>query len=149
MSFAWHDLLARGAILALGSDWPVMAANPLAGLAVAVTRASAQGLPPGGFNAHQAIRMDEAVRAYTWGSAFAVHRERDLGRIEVGALADLVILEPAVRIDRPRTLFTGRVRLVVVDGACRFDRRALDPRRPACYGGPGRIGPARTGPPRR
>ncbi|MGE0710911.1 MAG: amidohydrolase [Planctomycetota bacterium] len=121
-SFAWRALLDAKAVLAFGSDWPVMSANPLWGLAVATTRRSRQGLPKGGWNAHQAIGADEAVRAYTAGAAYAHGRERELGKLEPGQLADLVVLDPSVRLDQPAALWEGKPRLVVVDGVVRLGR---------------------------
>jgi hypothetical protein len=63
-SFAWRALLDAGAELRFGSDWPVFTHNPLEGLAVATTRKNAKGLPGNGWNAHQAVTLDEALRAY-------------------------------------------------------------------------------------
>src|SRR5690606_23034712 len=115
-SFAWRDLLAQGATLAFGSDWPVMSDDPLRGLAVATTRRNEAGLPEGGWQAHQAIGFAEAVRAYTAGPAYALAREGSLGALAPGQLADLVVLAPEVDPARPETLWKGRVATVVVGG---------------------------------
>ncbi|MBI5368548.1 MAG: amidohydrolase [Planctomycetes bacterium] len=121
MTFAWRALAAAGARLAFGSDWPVMTAAPLQGLAVAMTRRDEQGRPADGWNAHQAVTVDTAVAAYTEGSAYAIGREGELGRLAPGYLADLVVLDPAVRLDQPATLWQGNVRVVVVDGEVRWE----------------------------
>src|SRR5690606_15797641 len=67
-SFPWRELHTAGATLAFGSDWPVMSANPLWGLAVAVTRRDREGQPAEGWNAHQALTPGQALRAQTHGS---------------------------------------------------------------------------------
>lgn len=117
-SFPWRELLDAHATLAFGSDWPVVTADPLQGLAVAVTRRNGAGKPVDGWNAHQAITIDEAIRAYTHGSAIAAGRGEELGRIAPGYYADLVLLHPKVDLSRSQTLWAGeRVRKVWVGGA--------------------------------
>jgi predicted amidohydrolase YtcJ len=112
-TFAWRELLDAGATLAFGSDWPVASASPLFGLAVAVTRRDPDGQPPGGWNAGQAITIDEAMRAYACGSR---DDGGELGKIEVGRPADLVVLSPEVRLEQPATLWKGRVEATVMNG---------------------------------
>jgi len=120
-SFAWHDLLQAGAVLAFGSDWPVMSADPLWGLAVATTRQDERGFPPGGWNAQQAISASAALSAYTLGSAISINRQHELGRLAPGMLADVVVLAPEVDIEKPSTLWRGeRVAAVIVDGQLRL-----------------------------
>ncbi|MBI5496571.1 MAG: amidohydrolase [Deltaproteobacteria bacterium] len=115
-TFAWKSLRDAGAVLAFGTDWPVMSANPLWGLAVAVTRRDANGDPKDGWNAHQALSWDDAVRAWTVGSAYAVSREEQVGTLEPGRWADLVVLSPGVDPGVPASLWRGRVVHAVVGG---------------------------------
>ncbi|MBI3269882.1 MAG: amidohydrolase [Planctomycetes bacterium] len=119
-AFAWRSLANAGARLAFGSDWPVVTANPLEGLAVACTRQDADGRPRGGWNVSQALSIEEAVRAYTEGPAYALGREAELGKLAPGFLADVVVLAPEVRLDVPKTLWKGKVRWVIVDGEVRL-----------------------------
>ena len=116
LTFPWRRLKDAGATLAFGSDWDVFTFDPLHGLAVAVTRRNQSGHPPAGWYAHQALTFREAVEAYTGGSARAVGWEGQLGRIEPDFLADLVLLDPQVKPDDPTTLWSGKVRAVVVGG---------------------------------
>lgn len=116
MSFAWNSVLAAGGTLAFGTDWPVMSANPLWGLAMATTRRTGKGEPAGGWNAHQAVTPGQAVDAFTRGSAYAVGAEREVGQLLPGQRADLVVLEPGVDVRKPGTLWPGKVRYVVVSG---------------------------------
>lgn len=115
-AFAWRALLDAGAPLAFGSDWPVFTHDPLKGIAVASTRQNERGLPAGGWQAHQKITAEEAIRAYTSGAAYAVRAPARVGTLEPGAPADLVVLSPDVRLDDPKTFFSGRARCVILAG---------------------------------
>jgi len=88
-SYAFRQLVDNGALLIFGSDWPVVTLNPFAGIAAAVTARTLAGdvwLP-----SHSLTRA-EALRAYTAAPARAIHMENKLGTIEVGKLADIVVL---------------------------------------------------------
>jgi len=125
-SFAWRDLRDADAPLVFGSDWPVLSADPLKGLAVATTRRDARGLPEAGWNAHQTLTADEALAAYA-GTASAGGPPRGVaGRVLQGMRADLVLLAPGVDPSIPETLWRGpRVRAVWVGGA--LERAAEEP----------------------
>jgi hypothetical protein len=92
--YPFASLHRSGARLAAGSDWPVTTPDPLAGIHVAVNRS----LPPRegdvreAFLPEQALSLQTALTAYTGGSAYANHAD-DAGRLEVGALADVVLLD--------------------------------------------------------
>jgi predicted amidohydrolase YtcJ len=93
--YLFGDLLRSGARLAAGSDWAVSSANPLRAIHVAVNRtlpgatgAEAEPLLPG-----QSLGLAEALAAYTIGSAYVNHLDDQAGAIEVGMLADLVVLD--------------------------------------------------------
>jgi hypothetical protein len=110
-TFPWRALLDARASLVFGSDWPVMTADPLEGLAVAVTRRDRNGHPERGWTEHQKVTLEEALSAYA-------------RPIVSGAPADLVILEKDVDLEDPRTLWgpRDRVRAVVVAGRVRMER---------------------------
>ena len=100
-SYAYRKLLAGGALLCFGSDWPVVTLNPFMGMASAVNSRTLAGevwLPS------HALSVEEALRAYTLSPAKAVHQERQLGTLEVGKLADIVVLA-----DDPLTLPADRL----------------------------------------
>ncbi|MBI4864430.1 MAG: amidohydrolase [Candidatus Riflebacteria bacterium] len=128
MTFAWRALARAGATLAFGSDWSVVTIDPLPGIAVAATRTREDGLPAGGSQPHQKLTVEEAIDAYTRGASIAVGRERELGRIDPGMRADLVVLSPEVRLDRPASFFEGRVRHTIVDGVVRYSAGSGKPR---------------------
>ena len=117
-SYAWRSMLDAGAVLAFGSDWPVAPLDPISGIAAAVTRATLDGRNPGGWFPEQRLTVEEALRAYTEGSAYAAFAEKDEGTISTGKFADLVVLSEdlfhvaAERIKDARAEFTivgGRV----------------------------------------
>ena len=78
--------------LAFGSDAPVEDHAPLWGIWAAVTRQDRKGHPEGGWLPKQRLSGREAINAFTSGAAFAVHREKDLGRLQPGFQLDLTVL---------------------------------------------------------
>jgi predicted amidohydrolase YtcJ len=91
-SYANRSLLDAGVKLAFGSDWPVAPLSPILGIDAAVHRRTLDGKHPEGWFPEQKISVQEALAAYTKGSAYAAFRENDLGTLEAGKLADLVVL---------------------------------------------------------
>jgi predicted amidohydrolase YtcJ len=93
-AYAWRRLLDAGTVLAFGSDCPVESPNPFLGIHAAVTRSRPDGYGgPEGWIPTQRITVEEAVRAYTWGAAYAAGLEDRLGTLTPGKLADLVVLD--------------------------------------------------------
>jgi len=70
-TYAFRSLLDAGAVLAFGSDWHVAPMEPIMGIYGAVTRRTLDGKHPDGWVPEQKITVREAIRAYTWGSAYA------------------------------------------------------------------------------
>jgi predicted amidohydrolase YtcJ len=91
-SYAWRSVLDAGAPLAFGTDWPIAPLNPLLGVYAAVTRETTDGKNPQGWIPEQKITLEESLRAYTQGSAYAEFQERDKGTIAPGKLADIIVL---------------------------------------------------------
>jgi predicted amidohydrolase YtcJ len=119
MTMAWKTLLTAGAPLTFGSDWPVFTASPLHGLALAITRRDDKGDPKAGWNAHQAVSVKDAMHAYAVERGDLDGPAEQIGRLAVGQVGDVVVLDPSVRLDQPATLWTGTVTAVVVDGVVR------------------------------
>jgi predicted amidohydrolase YtcJ len=87
------SLLATGAVLSMGSDWPVSSHRPLEGLAVAATRQTAEGRPPGGWVPAERLPVAAALAAYSQGVAYQAFEEHLWGTVAVGRRADLVWLD--------------------------------------------------------
>ncbi len=92
-SYAFRSLLDAGAVLAFGTDWTVAPIDPLHRIHAAVTRADARRQEPDGWVPEQKITLDEAVEAYTQGSAYAEFQEDEKGTLALGKLADLILLD--------------------------------------------------------
>ncbi|HOC56990.1 MAG TPA: amidohydrolase [Verrucomicrobiota bacterium] len=115
-TYAFRTLLDTGAVLAFGSDWTVAPLNPLLGLKAAVTRQTLDGKHPGGWIPQQKLTLDEAVRAYTVGSAYAEFAEQVKGTLSPGKLADLVMLDRDLYQIDTADIDKARVVLTVMDG---------------------------------
>jgi predicted amidohydrolase YtcJ len=94
-AYAWRSLLDTGTIIAGGSDFPVEDANPFHGLHAAVTRRPLDDAHAG-WQPEQRMRRLEAVRSFTSWNAWAAGQEADLGSLEPGKRADLVVLSDDV-----------------------------------------------------
>jgi predicted amidohydrolase YtcJ len=116
LTYAFRSLLDAGATLAFGSDWTVAPLNPLAGIYAAVTRRTLDGRHPRGWIPEQKISVEEAVRAYTTGSASAEFAEHAKGTITPGKLADLVMLDRDIFQIDPAAIAGAKVVLTLVDG---------------------------------
>ncbi|NOK07671.1 amidohydrolase [Corallococcus exercitus] len=115
-AYAWQKLKAAGAVLALGSDFPVERPDVLAGLYAARTRQDASGQPPGGWQPDQRLSGEEALEGFTVGAAWASFAEDQRGRLKPGQDADFVALSVDPVDAPPADLLTGQVRLTVVAG---------------------------------
>ncbi len=115
-SYAYRSLLDSGAALAFGSDWPVAPMSPIMGIYGAVTRRTLDGKHPDGWVPEQKITVEEAVRAYTMGAAYASFEENIKGSIEPGKLADFVVLSDDIFAIDPVKIADTKVVLTIFDG---------------------------------
>ena len=107
-----------GARVAFGSDWYVTSANPLDGIEVAVTRLDPNGKTDKPLGENEEISLAQAIENYTLNSAYVNFLETDTGSIEIGKLADIIVLDhnlfdvPSSEINQVRvvaTLFGGKL----------------------------------------
>jgi len=115
-SYAWRSMIDAGAPLAFGSDWPVAPLSPILGIYAAVTRATLDGKHPEGWFPEQRITVEEALRAYTQGSAFAAFQENDKGSIAPGKLGDVVVLSNDIFTIPPARIKDSHVVVTIVGG---------------------------------
>lgn len=110
------SLLASGARLAHGSDWPVSSGSPLEGIAVGTSRRTADGLPEHGWTPAEILAIDQSLSAYTAGAAYQAFAEEVWGSIFPGASADLVWLDRDPRSTPPLDLPAITIRRTYLRG---------------------------------
>jgi predicted amidohydrolase YtcJ len=115
-TYAFRSLLDSGAVLAFGSDWFVAPMDPLLGIYAAVTRRTLDGKNPNGWYPEQKITVAEALRAYTYGSAYASFDEKFKGTIAPGMLADMTVLTEDIFSIAPEKIQDTKVWMTVFDG---------------------------------
>ena len=91
-AYIWKTLLENGVVVATGTDYSVSPYNPFYTLHAAVTRQDRENNPPGGWYPEEALSREEALYAATMAGAYAMHAEDILGSIEVGKLADFLVI---------------------------------------------------------
>jgi predicted amidohydrolase YtcJ len=122
-TYPFRSLLASRARLAFGSDWTVAPLDPLLGIYAAVTRRTLDSLNPGGWFAEQKLTLDEALRAYTSGVAYAGFLDDRTGSLRTGMLADIVVLSRDLFQERPENLNRVHVVATIVGGRVVYERR--------------------------
>jgi hypothetical protein len=121
VSYAWAAFLNKGVTLAFGTDYPVEPVSPVRGLYAAVTRKSVDGKQE--FFPAQRITMDDAIAAYTTGSAFAEFEEKEKGKIAPGMLADFVVLDRDPTATPADKLLGTKVLRTVVGGKTVYEAK--------------------------
>jgi predicted amidohydrolase YtcJ len=124
-TYAFKSLLDHGAKLAFGSDWFVAPPTPLEGIYAATTRRTLDDKNPGGWVPEQKITVEQALRAYTNGSAYAGFQEKDVGMLRPGMLADVVMIDRDLTRIAPETIRDAHVMLTMVGGRIVFDRNGV------------------------
>ena len=112
--------------MAMGSDWSVSTPNPLLEMEVAVERVwpeSRATKPP--FLPGERLTLDEAIRAFTIGSAYVNHLDDETGSIEVGKLADLAVIDRDLFAPAAGPIGDARVILTTVGGEVVFEDGAV------------------------
>ncbi|GIN21921.1 amidohydrolase [Siminovitchia fordii] len=118
--FPIHTLQKTGANLAFGTDFPIDVLNPLLQIYRAVTRIDSSGDTV--WHPHERITLAEALKAYTIGPAYGTFREHELGTLEAGKLADIVVLERDLFEMPLEEIPDTKVQLTIVDGRVIYDQ---------------------------
>ena len=121
-TYAFRTLLDTRARLAFGSDWFVAPPTPLEGIYAAVTRRTLDDRNPAGWVPEQKITVEEALRAYTTGAAYAEFMENEKGVLARGMLADMALIDRDLTRIAAETIRDARVVLTVVGGRVVYER---------------------------
>lgn len=120
-SYAWAEFLRRGVTLAFGTDYPVEPVSPFRGLYAAITRQSEDGKKT--YYPEQKLTIEQAIAAYTTGSAFAEFAEKEKGKLQPGMLADFVVLDRDITSVLPPKILETKVLRTVVGGKTVYEAR--------------------------
>jgi len=115
-TYPFRSFLVHDVMLCFGSDWTVAPLNPLTGIYAAVTRRTVDDKNPDGWIPEQKITVEEAVKCYTINNAYASFEENIKGSIEVGKLADLVVLSEDIFLIDPIKIKEVKVEMTIFDG---------------------------------
>ncbi|MGA9979580.1 MAG: amidohydrolase family protein [Candidatus Sulfotelmatobacter sp.] len=121
LSYAWATFLNKGVTLAFGTDYPVEQVSPFRGLYAAILRKSVDGKQE--YFPEQKITMEQAITAYTTGSAFAEFEEKEKGKLIAGMLADFVVLDRDPTASSPEKLLATKVLRTVVGGKTVYEAK--------------------------
>jgi len=121
--WAFQDMIDTGVTLAFGTDAPVVVnVTPLDNIYFAVTRQTKEGTPHGGWLPEQRIRVADAIIAHTFGASHTIGREDELGTLEEGKLADLVVLDKDLLQCAPDEISDTNILLTMMDGEITYKK---------------------------
>jgi predicted amidohydrolase YtcJ len=120
-SYAWASFAKKGVVLAFGTDYPVEPVAPFRGLYAAVTRKSEDGKKE--YYPEQKLNIEQAIAAYTTGSAFAEFAEKSKGKLAPGMLADLVVLDTDITAVPPEKILGTKVLRTIVGGKTVYEAK--------------------------
>jgi predicted amidohydrolase YtcJ len=115
-AYAWKSLADAGAMIAFGTDYQVEPLNPMEGLYAAVTRKDRLGEEGEGWHPEQKIKMEDAIRYYTLGSAYSQFMENRKGMIKPGFLADIVIVDKDLLTIPENEIMKTKVDYTIIGG---------------------------------
>ncbi len=121
-AYAWRSLLDADAKIAFGTDYSVEPLNPMEGLYAAVTRKDRMGEEGDGWFPEQKLTMEEAIKLYTLGSAYAQFMENRKGMIKKGYLGDVVIVNQDLMTIPEEEIMKTRIDYTIVGGKVVFER---------------------------
>ena len=122
---AWRWFLDAKVPVAFGSDFPVEIVNPFWGIYAATTRQDADGKPPGGWHPEQRLSLEEALRGFTAGAAYAAFAADQSGMLRVGMQADLTLVDRDLFRVSPQELLESRVVMTIIAGQVAFESPGL------------------------
>ena len=121
-AYAWNTLYKSGARLAFGTDYPVEVVSPFRGLYACVTRQLPDGTPAGGWQPQEKISLQDCIRDYTSGSAYAEFEEGKKGELKAGEYADFIVLSNDLTKVPPTEYVKTEVLRTVVGGRTVYEK---------------------------
>lgn len=122
-AYAWHTMQQEGTHLAFGTDFPVESVNPLRGLYACVTRELPGGGPAAGWHPEERLAMEDCLRAYTVGAAYAEFEEQRKGTLAPGMLADIVVFPADITRMPAKDLLHTQVAMTIVGGRIVYEKQ--------------------------
>jgi predicted amidohydrolase YtcJ len=120
-AYAWATMQKNGVHLAFGTDYPVEPVSPMRGLYACVTRELPEGGPAGGWQSQEKISLDDCIRDYTTGSAYAQFEDGRKGELKAGEYADFIVLSNDLTKIQPSEYIQTRVLRTVVGGRTMYE----------------------------
>ncbi|KSU83645.1 hypothetical protein GA0061096_2946 [Fictibacillus enclensis] len=118
-ALAWKTLLSNGLHCAGGSDAPIETANPLEGIYAAVARKKPEETHEG-YRPEEKLTPYEAVQLYTAGSAYAINKEEERGKIAPGFEADFTVLDRDILTSEPEDIRQARVVYTIINNSIEY-----------------------------
>lgn len=115
-AYAYQSLLSQSGMIALGTDFPVEAVDPMSTFYAAVSRKDALGYPENGFFKEEALSREQALRGMTHWAAYAQFEDHEKGRLLPGYLADFTVLSEDLMQVEERNLPQIKATAVFVSG---------------------------------
>jgi predicted amidohydrolase YtcJ len=122
-AYAWATMLKNGVRLAFGTDYDVEPISPFRGLYACVTRERPNGGPRLGWQPQEKISLEDCIRAYTSGSAYAEFAEGKKGELKPGEYADFIILSDDLTKIKPSQYTQVQVLRTVVAGRAIYEAK--------------------------
>ena len=125
-TYAFRSLLDSKARLMFGSDWSVAPIDPLFGIYAAVTRRTLDDANPNGWVPQEKITVTEALRAYTQTNAYGAFMENEVGVLEAGKRADMVLLSEDILVIDANRIRDVKVDFTIIDGKVAYERGTIE-----------------------
>lgn len=122
-AWAMKKISDSGAVLALNTDSPVVQPKPIVSIYSAITRTTVDGYPNGGFNSKEKLSMMEILKGWTYNGAYLEQREKDLGTLEEGKLADVIVLSKNLFEISEKEILDTKVLLTIMDGQATYEEK--------------------------
>lgn len=110
------SLMRSGAIVAFKSDWASIPVWPFYGMQVAVTRTPPSDPAKEPLNKSEVIKLEDAIRGYTINGAIILNRDKEIGSIEAGKWADMIVIDRNLFETPVAEIHKAQVELTVFKG---------------------------------